>query len=360
MDLESYRKKQDEQTMIDVDTGLIKKNQYIENLREGDIVNDIFAVKIKNPPRNYKKGTMFGIAVTDKTGEINVKFWGGDNKERVKRLYDSFKNGDVVQIREGNVELYMDNLQISINEMTGGIRRCNPKEYKKSDFIPALSETRIQELFIEIQKNIENIKNKQIKNLLKSFFNNPDFVNQYKYSPSAITHHHNYVGGNLEHAVGVIRLCLTICEMYPEINKDLVVAGAILHDVGKLKEYKTSASIDKTNEGNFIGHIVIGDRWIRKIINDLRKNGQDFNSNLENYLCHMILSHHGKYEFGSPRMPKLIEACVLFQADLMDSQVKHYIQKINDSRNSTDDKWAFLWDSDLGYKRNMYLGDIKS
>jgi 3'-5' exoribonuclease len=196
-----------------------------------------------------------------------------------------------------------------------------------------------------------------MKSLLASFFDDHKFVKEFAHSPSAMTHHHNYVGGNLEHTIGVIRLCKNICEMYPGINKDLVVTGAILHDVGKLKEYKFTAAIDKTEEGNFIGHIVIGDRWIREKIAELKSKGKEFDQDLENHLCHLILSHHGKYEWGAPRMPKTIEACVLHQADLMDSQVKNYMQNIEEIRRSTDEDWAFVWDSDLGKKRIVYLGD---
>ncbi len=355
-DLYNYDKKKDEQTMIETDTGKRKKEQYIENLREGDVVNDLFAVKVKNAPRTYKRGTWFSLTITDKTGEIDVKFWGGDNKDRVKRLFDSFKIGDVIQIRLGNVEIYEEKPQISINENTGGMRRCSPSEYDVSDFIPALEKDRIKELYEVVKKEIKNIENEQLKNLINLFFNDKDFVKKYTHSPSAITHHHNYVGGNLEHSVGVIRLCKNICEMYPGINKNLVIVGAILHDIGKLKEYVTTAAIDKTAEGNFIGHIVMGDRWIREKIDELRNSGKSFDQDLEDKLCHMILSHHGKYEFGSPRMPKIIEACVLHQADMMDSHVKNYIQMMEEGRKNTDDDWAFIWDSDAGRKRPMFLG----
>jgi len=272
-------------------------------------------------------------------------------------LYDSFKTGEVIQIRLGNVEIYEEKPQISINETTGGIRRCNPKEYDVSDFIPALEEERIKELFDVVKEEMKSVENEQLKDLLTLFFDDLDFVKDYTHSPSAITHHHNYVGGNLEHTVGVIRLCNNICEMYPGINRDLVITGAILHDIGKLREYVATAAIDKTSEGNFIGHIVIGDRWIKDKIIELKNKGKDFDLDLENKLCHIILSHHGRYEFGSPRMPKTIEARVVHQADLMDSQVKNFIQKIEEGRKNTDDEWAFLWDSDVGMKRPMYLGE---
>jgi len=356
-DLLDYSNKKDEQTLIKTDIGKRKKEQFIENLREGDVINDLYAVKIKNPPRPYKRGTWFGLVATDKTGEINVKYWGGDNKERVKRLYDSFKTGDVVQIRLGNVEIYEDKPQISINESSGGIRRCGSNEYDVSDFIPSLNEKKIEELFEVIKQYINNVKNTKLKKLLDIFFKNSSFVNEFCSSPSAMTHHHSYVGGNLEHTVGVLRLCINICEMYPGINKDLVICGAILHDVGKLKEYRITASIDKTEIGNFIGHIVIGDRWIREKIKEIRNNGEDFDEEMENKICHIILSHHGKYEFGSPRMPKTVEAMVVHAADMMDSQVKNFIQNIEEGRKNSEDNWGFIWDSDLGMKRPMYLGN---
>jgi 3'-5' exoribonuclease len=357
-DIFSYEKKQEKQTMIEADTGKRKKEQFIENLREGDVVDDLFAVSAKYPPRAYKRGTWFSLRVADKTGVIDVKFWGGDNKERVKRILESFTTGDVIQIRHGMVEIYEDKPQISINETSGGIRRCGPKEYDIGDFIPSLEQDRIQELLDILQQEINELKNEQLQHLLHAFFDEPEFVEAFSRSPSAITHHHNYVGGNLEHTIGVIRLCKNICEMYQGIDRELVIAGAILHDVGKLKEYKTTASIDKTAEGNFIGHIVVGDRWVRQTIEQLRQQGESFDENLEMYLSHLILSHHGKYEYGSPRMPKIVEACVLHQADMMDSQVKNFIQNIEEARKNSDEDWSFVWDSDLGRKRLMYSGEL--
>ena len=156
-DLYNYSKKKNEQSMIEADVGKRKKEQFIENLREGDVVNDLYAVKIKNPPRPYKRGTWFGLAVTDKTGVINIKFWGGENKDRVKRLYDSFKVGDVVQVRLGNVEIYEEKPQISINETSGGLRRCSPNEYDVSDFIPSLDEKKIKDFFDLVKKDVKTI-----------------------------------------------------------------------------------------------------------------------------------------------------------------------------------------------------------
>jgi 3'-5' exoribonuclease len=357
-DIYQYEKKTSEQVSIQADTGRKKKERFVEDLREGDVVNDIFAVKIKNAPRSYRKGTMFDFVVVDKTGEIAVKYWGGDKKDRVKRLFESFRTSDVIQIRAGTVELYNDLLQISINESSGGVRKCNDDEYQISDFITALDENQISTLMSQVKSIIIEVKNTELRNLLSTFFEDPTFISQYSHSPSAMTFHHNYVGGNLQHCLGVARLCMTICEYYPGLNRDLILTGALLHDVGKLKEYQTTTSIDKTDEGNFIGHIVIGERWIREKITEMRTNNQSFDERMELYLCHMILSHHGKYEYGSPRMPKIAEAAVLFQADLMDSQVKNYLQSMEDKKKSSDEDWAFVWDPDSGRKKAMYLPSL--
>jgi len=161
----------------------------------------------------------------------------------------------------------------------------------------------------------------------------------------------------MEHTVGVIRLCQNIFEMYPSINKDLLICGALLHDVGKLKEYTYAAAIDISDEGNFIGHIVIGEQWIREKIQELKTSGKEFPKELENQLIHLILSHHGKYEWGSPKMPKLVEACILHQADLMDSQVKNYLQMIEDAKKLTDEDWTFIYDGDAKKRRAIYLGE---
>jgi 3'-5' exoribonuclease len=355
-DIYQYEKKKDEQTIIKTDTGKRKKEQYIENLREGDAVNDFFAVKIKKAQRPYKRGMFFEFLAGDKTGEISVKYWGGDNKDRVKRLYESFNTGDVVQVRTGMVETYEDRLQISVNENTGGVRKCTPNEYDVSDFLPSLPEDRIQELYDIIQKDLKTIQNPSLKHLLESFFHDAEFVKLYTHSPSAISHHHNYIGGNMEHTVGVVRLCQNICEMYPNINKDLLLTGAFLHDIGKLKEYTYAAAIDVSDEGNFIGHIVLGEQWIRQKIQKLRTDGKDFSEELENQLIHLILSHHGRYEWGSPKIPKLVEACILHQADLMDSQVKNYLQMIEDAKKVTDEDWTFIYDPDAGKRRAIFLG----
>ena len=357
-DIYSYDKKSNEQVMIHTDEGKRHKEQYINDFKEGDTVNDMFSVKLKSAPRSYRKGTMFDFVAIDKTGEITVKYWGGDNKDRIKRLFNSFQSGDVIHIRNGSVEMYNERLQISINEKSGGVRRCADDEYERSDFVQALNKSMINRLYKELTGFIEKIETADLRLLLYTLFNDPEFVFKYKNAPSAMTHHHNYIGGNMQHSIGVARLCKNIAQMYPGINMDLLITGALLHDIGKLYEYETTTSIQKTGIGNFIGHIVLGDRFIRKTIKNIRKSGNNFDKDLEMLLCHMILSHHGRLEFGSPSVPKIAEAIILFHADFMDSQVKNFLQHLEDQRLNSDDEWSYIWDGDLGMKRAMFLKQI--
>ena len=357
-DIYSYDKKSNEQVMIHTDEGKRHKEQFISDLKEGDMVNDMFSVKLKSAPRSYRKGTMFDFVAIDKTGEIAVKYWGGDNQDRVKRLFNSFQTSDVVHIRNGSVEMYNDRLQVSINEKSGGVRRCADDEYEHSDFVQALSKALINRLYKELTGFIEGIETPDLRLLLDTLFNDPEFVTKYKNAPSAMTHHHNYIGGNMQHCVGVARLCQSISSMYPGLNKDLLITGALLHDIGKIDEYVTTTTIQKSGTGNFIGHIVIGDRFIRKTIESIRKSGNKFDEDLEMFLCHMTLSHHGRLEFGSPSVPKIAEAIALFHADFMDSQVKNFLQHLDDQRMSSEEDWSYVWDGDLGMKRAMFLKQI--
>ena len=307
-----------------------RKKQFINTLEEGVEVNDLFAVKSKKSPRSYKKGTWFDIVVSDKTGDIRVKFWGGEDKEKVQRLYNSFDVGDVISIRSGMVEYYEDTLQISVNEGRGDIIKCAPDEYSLEDFIADLGKEKIESLYAFVKEEISGVENQYLRSLLDMFFKDEKFVEKFKHTPSALMYHHNYIGGNLEHTVGVIKICHTLCEIYSSLNKDLLLTGAILHDIGKIGEYRWSTIIDRTEDGNMIGHIIIGDRMIREKINELRKNGNSFPYDLEKQLSHLILSHHGKLEWGSPVIPKTAEACALHYADLTDSHVKNYIQKLDE------------------------------
>ncbi|HDO19302.1 MAG TPA: HD domain-containing protein [Thermoplasmatales archaeon] len=335
-----------------------RKERFVSELEIGDTVNDLFVVKKKMNPRYYRDGLWFELLVGDRTGEIKVNFWGDENTEDVKDLFNSFRVGDVVLIKSGKVELYDNEIQISVDGERGTIERCSPDEYYIEDFIPALDRDKRKELINQLREEIGKIKNIPLKTLLTRFFDDMDFVERFSSIPSSVNHHHNYIGGNLEHTLNVVKICKAISDITPDINRDLLITGAILHDIGKTEEYRCTSFIDKTDEGRLAGHIVLGDRMVKSKIEELRREGVDFPRYLENQVSHMILSHHGKLEWGSPEIPKLIEAIVLHHADLMDSQIKYHIQKREEERRIRDDNWGVIWDNDMRRKKPFYIGEV--
>ena len=213
-----------------------------------------------------------------------------------------------------------------MNEGIHSLRKCDPSEYDFRDFIPT-SKRDLDKLMKEVQEYIGSIQEPHLKMLLDKFFSDPLFVEDFKISPSAVIHHHNYLGGHIEHTLGVIKLCNAISGYYPDLDRDLLITAAILHDIGKIGgySYKDSASIDQTDEGRFIGHLVMSDRMVREKINEI----DEFPQELLLKLSHMILSHHAFAEWGSPKRIRTAEAAALHFADQMDAQVKDSLFKIS-------------------------------
>ncbi len=312
-----------------------EKRQFVSDLKLGSDVNDVFAVKFKGPLREYVKGWCFDFTIADNTGEIKVKYWGGRHKESVGEVYRSFEVDDLVFVT-GKVSSFREQLEVHMNEeLNHTITRCDRTSHNLGNFLPK-TEKDVDKLLSYIHHVMESIEDKHLYRLLHSFFDDPTFVDAFKESPAAITHHHNFLGGLLEHTVGVVRLCESICDFYTELDRDMLITGAILHDVGKIPKYKYTVSISMSDEGKFVGHIVMGDRMISEKMDEL----EDFPAEYKLKISHMILSHHGKYEFGSPKIPVTSEACALHYADNMDSQVKEFIQIIK--KQDKDADWVFF------------------
>jgi len=304
-----------------------RKTQFISDLKTGVSVNDLFAVCEKRAPRPYsdKPGLYFGLLVCDKTGSIPVRFWGREDQSATMNVFDSFLEGDVIEVRRGIVKKYQDQIQISIQQDEGELVRSD--NFDGRDFIGSLETQKIEFLFSRLKEEIATIEDQQLRKLVQTVFEDQRFVSAYKQCPSSRTHHHNYLGGNLQHTIHVVSLCRAICEDYPGIRKDLLVSAAILHDVGKTQQYRCGAAITLTREGALLGHAILGHTLIKDTIEKLRARGQDFSKDLEDELGHLILSHHGRNEWGSPVEPRTVEASVLHYADLMDSRVKNFMQR---------------------------------
>ena len=325
------------------------KTQFIKDLKEGIIIDDHFAVSLKIPPTKYKSkdGLWFSMNISDITGTFPVKFWGGVNGETVKELYESFKINDIVSIKGGQVKLntYSGKLEIYINEGEGQITK--EQNYDLADFV-LKTEKNIDELVSQFKAEIDGIGDVDIKQLLKSFFDDDAFMKKYSETPAAKIHHHNYVGGLIEHVLNMISLSKIIARQYePDLNLDLLIAGCMLHDIGKMVEYESKVVIDYTVTGSLLGHIPIGAKMVEDKIDELN----DFPPILKNKILHLILSHHGTQEMGSPVIPHFPEATALHKIDDCDSQIKNALQVKKQLLETTNEE--IVWTTkEFGF---MYL-----
>lgn len=312
------------------------KEQYVKDLEAGTIVDDYFAISSKSAPRKYnnKSGLWFSFDISDKTGTISIKFWGGPDEQSVADIFSSFKVNDVVQIKGGNVKMdsYSNKLEIHLNQESVEISKISEFDY--AEFVPTIDRD-ISELISKFKSIIEEIQDEHIKQLLKLFFDDDEFMKKYANSPAAKSHHHNYVGGLIQHVLSMINLSKTIAKEYePELDVDLMIAGCILHDIGKIVEYETKAVIDYTITGSLLGHIPIGAKMVEDKIDKL----DNFPVKIKNKILHLILSHHGSQEAGSPVIPHFPEAVALHKIDDCDAQVKNSIQVKKKLQETTNDE----------------------
>ncbi len=315
------------------------KKKFIEGLEEGDIVNSMFAVKFKKPPRKYrntsKGGAWFELRLTDKTGEITAKYWG-DDEIYTNKLYRDFDKGDVIFIR-GRVTAYGEGLEINIDKE--GVRKCLPGEYDTTDFVDVCDKD-IDEMMSQLMDIVEST-GEPYRTLLLSFFKDEEFAKKFRESPAAMHRHHSYIGGLLEHTLNVARICQRAHELHPEMDYSLLVTGAIFHDIGKIREFEVGISIEMSEEGMLLGHIVIGVQMLLARIGML----EDFPERAKLKLVHIVLSHHGRKEYGSPKTPQFPEAHVVYFADDMDAKVDYTINLKEGAE--TEDLW--IWKKDVGH-----------
>ncbi len=310
--------------------------QCVGDLKDGGRANSHFGVVKKKAPQSYARGYRFILNISDKTGEIELVYWGGDNEDEVDQVYRSFDEGDVIEVTNGGVSSYNGKMQISINPPLGRVSRSHghdPKDFLKT------STRDIDGMKAELVSVIEGIVDADTRRLLTSFVEDAEFFSRYAQAPAAKTHHHNYVGGLLEHVLDLVLLANGVVAVHPELDRGLLVAGCILHDIGKVVEYKIGATIGFTREGELLGHISIG----YKMVAD-RMERLDTPEILRQKILHMILSHHGKQEWGSPVVPKFPEALALHHIDNISAKIKGILQEIEN--HNPEDEW--LWTKNDG------------
>lgn len=300
------------------------KKQYISDLKVGIPVDSLFVVS-KKLVKKKKNGEDFcTVTLQDKEGSIEGVIW-----TEVLREIDDFSEGDFVLVK-GGVSEYKGGRQLVVNSIT---KVTDKKDIEYSDFIRT-TKRNIDDMFSELKSYISSIKNYYLKRLLHLFFDDKDFARDFCSATAAVQYHHAYRGGLLEHTLFMTKICSFLSKIYENLNRDLLIAGAILHDIGKIKEYKVDVIIKVTDEGKLLGHITIGYGWVLEKIKKIR----NFPVDLKERLLHIILSHHGHKEFGSPKRPKILEAFVVYHVDHMDADVGGYNIILEESTG--DEDWS--------------------
>jgi len=285
-------------------------NKKIKSFNPGDKITAFFVIR-KTELKTKRDGEPYLVLnLGDSTGRITATVW---NEAQI--WYNRFKEGNIVKI-QGSVRTYNENLQLTIDK----IRKAEPgDQIEPAGFIPR-GNFNVESLYLQLLAKLETVADPHLKNLLGKVFNDPEIAYKFKLAPGGKLWHHAYSGGLLEHTLSVLGICETMAERYPAIKRDLLISGALLHDIGKLQEYNFDKGfIDFTDQGRLQGHITIGARFIENIIDDLAKE-TEFPVELKNLIIHLILSHQGELAHGSPVLPACPEAFVLYYADEMDSK----------------------------------------
>jgi 3'-5' exoribonuclease len=290
----------------------------IQELMPGETITSFFVIRKKDLKSKRNKTPYIHLELGDCTGRISAAIW-----ENVKDTYDTFKVGDIIKLK-GTVITYQDSIQISIDKIrkSKSEDQVDPKDFVQQGNID------IESLLRNLKDIISSIKNPFLNNLIDLIFNDPDFLDRFKAAPGGKLWHHAYIGGLLEHTLTVAKLCDTMADLYPMADRDILMTGALLHDIGKIDEYSFEQGfIDYTDEGRLIGHISIGAQRIRSFIEVIEKE-RGFPAELKKHIIHLMLSHQGKFEHGSPVLPMTLEAIILYYSDEMDSKANALIHII--------------------------------
>ncbi len=284
----------------------------IQDLHEGDRVSQIFLCKQKTSATTKAGKSYYSLKLQDRTGTLDAKVWDLTN------AIEHFENMDYIHV-DGEIVTFNNTLQLNARR----IRRAAAGEYDQKDFLPA-SELNADVMYGELMGLAEKIAHPKLRELVNSFFQEDrEFIKAFKGHSAAKSVHHNFIGGLLQHTLRVTQLCYFYCQQYPMLNRDLLLAAAMFHDIGKLRELSDFPENDYTDEGQLIGHIVIGYQMVKDHIDKI----EHFPKKMETELLHCILAHQGQLEYGSPKRPALLEALALSYADDTDAKLEIMIEE---------------------------------
>ncbi len=295
---------------------------FVSEIRERDGIDSLFLVREKITAMAKNGKPYLTLKLMDRSGEVEGRVW-----DRVDTLSTLFNKDDFIRVK-GKASVYLGKMQLVVQDL----KKVDVGEIDLADFLP-VSPRPLESMKEELLERISSLQDPHLSRLMQAFFTDLPFLQKFATAPAAKGMHHVYLGGLLEHSLAVAALVDDICARYPNLQRDLLICGALLHDVGKVDELSYLRSFDYTDEGKLLGHIMIGVEMIEERLRQI----PDFPRELAVHLKHLLLSHHGQYEYGSPKRPKTMEAVILNYLDDLDSKingVRNHMEKEADSGNA--------------------------
>jgi 3'-5' exoribonuclease len=317
-------------------------HRFINTIEPGQTIDDIYLIR-EPILRSTTRGDLYiAMYLLDRTGQLNGRMW-----QATETIYKALPKPGFVHI-QGRSELYQNNLQIIINN----ISVVDTNKVNIDDFLARTTKD-VGQMFEEVKKMIGRIQNPQLRAIVNEFLADKELMDKFCNVPGGMKLHHDYIGGLLEHVHNMLRVAVSILPLYPNIQADLVLTGIFLHDIGKTEELAYDMAFTYTDSGQLIGHIVKSVLMVNRKVDALRARGTNIDPDIVDILGHIILSHHGEYEFGSPKLPAMPEAFMVYYIDDLDAKLNLVASAIDEETG--DSNWT-AWKNALQtrlYRKRM-------
>ena len=305
------------------------ERRYVSQLAHNETVSQVFLASEKQLRPNRNGNLYLQVDLSDRSGSLNTRMWNASDTD-----YKAFENGDYVHV-EGATQLFQGNMQLIANR----IRRARPDEVDEADFV-TLQSAEVDQMRDRLVAILHGISSRPLSRLAEGFLKDEEFMAKFCRAPAGMKNHHAYQGGLLEHVLSLMELVLVVAPRYVQLDGDKLLIGAFLHDAAKVDELSYERDIAYTDEGQLLGHMVLGVTMLEdKVRQIVQQDGQPFPDRLLVELKHMIVSHHGEYEYGSSKLPMTLEAIALHQLDNLDAKLANFTQLMKDCPN-TDSNWT--------------------
>ena len=317
-------------------------HRYINQLEDGEQIDEVYIASEKQLRPNRNGNLYLQMRLSDKTGSLTAMLWNANQSH-----YNSFDNGDFVRI-QGTSQVYNGGMQV----LAKGVRKADSSHVNEDDYV-TMSTAKLDAMVARIAEMLRSMTNVHLRNLAECFLVDEPFMAQFRSAPAGIKNHHAYRGGLLEHVVSLMELTTTVAPHYEYLDPEMLTLGAFLHDVGKIEELIYEPDLGYSDSGQLVGHLVQGVLILEEKIRETeRLTGEPFPTELANQLRHMIVSHHGQYEFGSPKLPMTLEAIALHYLDTMDARL-HSVRQLIEEDVNKDSAWTVY---NPGLQRKFYKG----